>query len=147
MRGILVLWGLIAIPSVSAASTPLVTVGEMGGSGETRALLRRLLIQELGASLGASTAPGGARFELQGTITRLVRLPDPTQIVLSCEVSLILVERPGGSVRAFLSGSSHLNGGPSRRVEARGDARETAIRIAIRGALRRLPAALGSLDR
>jgi hypothetical protein len=140
MRWVLV-GALLAVPSVAPAGGPVVSVGAMGGSRETRALLRRLLIHELGTAFGAPAGTSGPRFELQGAITRLERLGDPrsTRAALSCEVSLLVLEQPGGALRAILSGSSRLNVARRPTVESGADEAdvEAAVRIAVRGAVRR----------
>jgi len=153
---------LAAAPSLAAPHDPAIEIGDMGGTAETRGVLRRLLGEEsdrrlhgAGASEGGFTpperagGPGGphrsdARYELTGS-ARLVRVPDATGVVLSCEVSLLLVEKPAGTVRALLRGRAHLARDRKRPAELGGDAAdvEEAVRIAVRGALRTLPEALG----
>ena len=136
---------LLALPTEAAAPGPRVVVGDTAGSGGTGQLLGLLLAQEIDRSLPDVPRGGPVRFELTGNVTQFVRIPDATRVVLSCEVSLVLVERPGGSVRALLRGRSHLNRDRKRAVEAGGDQAdvEEALRIAVRGALRPLRTAVG----
>lgn len=139
--------GLLVLAPGADAAPPRarVVVGDTGGSGQTRLLLRRVLGEEIDRSVPELRHAGTAWYELSGSVTRLVRVPDPTGVVLSCEVSLLLVEKPGGSLRALLSGSAHLNRDRKRAVEAGGDEAdvEEALRIAVRGALRPLRTAVG----
>lgn len=148
MRAPLVLvLGVMVLAPVAHAAPPRsrVIVGDTGGSGETRQMLRRVLGEEIDRSVPEHRHAGTGWYELSGSVTRLVRVPDPTGVVLSCEVSLLLVEKPGGSVRALLQGRAHLNRNRKRAVEAGGDEAdvEEALRIAVRGALRPLRAAVG----
>ena len=142
---------LIVLASLTLASAtdasptgPRVVVGDTGGSAQTRQLLRRLLAQEIDRSLPGVPRSSPAQFELTGA-AQLVRVPDATGVVLNCEVSLLLVEKPGGAVRALLRGRAHLNRDHKRSVEAGGDEAdvEEALRIAVRGALRPLRTAVG----
>jgi Arc/MetJ family transcription regulator len=139
--------GLLVLAPGAAAAPPRsrVVVGDMGGSGETRQLLRRVLGEEIDRSIPERSHTGTAWYELSGSVTHLVRVADATGVVLSCEVSLLLVEKPGGSLRALLSGRAHLNRDRKRAVEAGGDEAdvEEALRIAVRGALRPLRTAVG----
>lgn len=135
---------VLATPSAAAPPRPRVVVGDTGGSTQTRLLLRRVLAQEIDRSIADLPRGGHAWYEVSGSVTRLVRVPDATGVVLSCEVSLLLVERPGGSVRALLQGRAHLNRDRKRAVEAGGDDAdvEEALRIAVHGALRPLRSAV-----
>lgn len=135
---------LFTTSTVAAPVGPVVIVGETGGSSQTRAILRRLLAQEIDRSLPDAPRLGAPRYELSGA-AQLVRVPDATGVVLNCEVSLLLVEKPGGAVRALLHGRAHLNRAHKRAVEAGGDDAdvEDALRLAVRGALRPLRSAVG----
>ncbi len=112
--------------------------------GETAALVdAAVLVPELRDALSAEvsmnprlrlSAPGAASVVLRGSITRLERTAMGARSHVRCEISLIVADRRGGSVRAMLRGRASAQGTPGRSLD------RAVIRAAVRGAL-------GSLDR
>ena len=70
-----------------------------------------------------------ATLRFEDRVTRLDLSRDGTTAVARCEVSLLLLEMPGGSLRAILSGRSEVSGGTPDSLE------ERAVRSAVRRAL------------
>ncbi len=112
-----------------------IAIGETSAPGaegaEVAGALRRALSEELDAVSGVSvTSSRRARWVLRGSVTRLDVLQDGERNAIECEVSLVVAEH--GSVRLMLQGRAAARGAHVERL------RESAIRAAVRGALRPL---------
>lgn len=129
---------LYASPSAAQRLTVTsVAVGEVGlaegSSAESRAL-REALMLELDQLSGVHlTAARRARYVVRGSVVRLDTEPSEEGHRVRCEVSLIVAERRGGTVRMMLTGRAAAEG--PRGTE---QLRETALAAAVRGALRPL---------
>ncbi len=112
-------------------STPI-AIGETSApEAEVEGALRRALSEELGAVRGVSvTSRRRARWVLRGSITRLDVRRDGERNAIECEVNLVVAER--GNVRLMLQGRAAARGAHLERLQ------ESAIRAAVRGALRPL---------
>lgn len=71
-------------------------------------------------------------LRVEGNVTRLDFERVGTTSVARCEVSLLLLEMPGGSLRAILRGQSEVRGPRADSLE------ERVVRSAVRRALRPL---------
>lgn len=71
-------------------------------------------------------------FRLTGSVVRGEKSTDEGRAVYRCEVSLILMERRTGAVKALLTGRATGSGGRVDELE------EKVLRSAVRSALRRL---------
>lgn len=109
-----------------------IAIGETSApEADVEGALRRALSEELGAVNGVSlTSSRRARWVLRGSVTRLDVQRDGERNAIECEVSLVVAER--GSVRLMLQGRAAARGAHVQRL------RESAIRAAVRGALRPL---------
>ena len=138
--------GSLYAPNVGEAQgdrvAPSVAVGETAAVADPSLApaLRSALSDELGELRGVRlTNRERARYVLRGAVTHLERAPVRTGTRISCEVSLVLAERRGGSVRLLLSGRAEAHGGLSDHLE------EAVLRAAVRGALRPLGSTLPRL--
>lgn len=133
-----------ALPALAdGGRTSIVAVGETGAQtaspGDAGAL-HDALVREIGRLEGLRLAETRrARYVVGGSVTRLDRRANGRDVEVRCEVSLVVADARGGSIRMMLSGSAG----------ARGDDAETlahaALEAAVRGALRPLPSSLGAL--
>jgi hypothetical protein len=103
--------------------------------------LRRALEGEIDSVGGLRlSSQERARFVVEGSLTRLERRNIEHGMEVDCEVSLLLADARGGTVRLMLSGRAGARGGMD------GDAVErAAVEAAVRGALRPLPRTLRTL--
>lgn len=138
--------GSLCAPETGAAQrgrgAASVAVGETASTADPALApaLRSALSEELGELRGVRlTDAPRARYVLRGSVTRLERERAGAGTRVACEVSLILAERRGGSVRLLLSGRAEGRGGRSRDLEA------AVVRAAVHGALRPLGASLPGL--
>jgi hypothetical protein len=118
-----------------------VAVGETAALAEAAALgpeLRVALAEELSQNPDLRLAPlQAASVVVRGSITRLERTSSGSHGQVRCEVSLIVADRRGGSVRAMVSGRASAQGTLGRALD------RAVIRAAVRGALRPLGRTLG----
>ena len=136
----------LVLPQGSAAQRRHLTTVAIGSTGAaqggapTAEALKSTLADELAQLKGVGVAPAGtASFILHGSVIRLER-EDAQRF--HCEVSLIVADRRGGSVRMMLEGRAVAEG-PSSAAQLQ----ERALRHAVRGALRPLPEQLGAKKR
>jgi hypothetical protein len=125
------------------ASTPIVAVGETGAqtnSPDAASALRASLERELARlpSLRVA-ATREARYVVRGSVTRLERTPAGRDVQVRCEVSLVVAEARGGSIRFMLSGRAGARGPDAATLE------RAALDAAVRGALRPLSSTLVAL--
>lgn len=73
-------------------------------------------------------------FRLTGSVVRGERSTEEGRAIYRCEVSLILMERRTGAVKALLTGRASGSGGSADELE------EKVLRSAVKSALRRLEA-------
>ncbi len=123
-----------------------IAVGEVaandGGPGAAQAL-SRALVEALEAQPEIDVAPARrAQLVVRGSVVRWDRQAVDGGVEVRCEVSLIVSEARGGSIRAMLRGRGGARGGgdPSRLSN-------DALRAAVRGALRPLSAQGAALAR
>jgi hypothetical protein len=121
----------------------LVAIGALGSTvpgARATTRLHEAIRRQLKTVSGVREAPRTrARYILEGSVTRLERRRAQGGTEVKCEVSLLLSEKTGGSVRALLDGRAGATGeGPTERLES------AALQGAVRGALRRLPGAIES---
>src|SRR5690606_23652205 len=113
-----------------------IAVGETGAITDSAGLapaLRNALAAALEPHPAVELSPlHSARVVVRGSITRLDRAMVDGRAEVRCEVSLVVAERRGGSVRALLSGRARAQGTPGPRLDS------SAIRAAVEGALRPL---------
>jgi hypothetical protein len=111
-----------------------VAVGELGaGEGSADALFGAIArTLEDNPEIRVTTTPR-AELVVRGSVVRLERRRVGNELEVSCEVSLIVAEARGGSIRAMLRGRGGARGG--RDAERLSD---DALRAAVRGALRPL---------
>jgi len=142
------LWAALAAGQTCAPATAFATpdasvaVGSTGsrtGDASDAAALRTALRRELDAlgSVRVAASERRAQYVLRGSVTRLDARDVGRETEVRCEVSLIVAEARGGSIRLLLSGRAGARGaGDARRLEAE------ALGAAVRGALRPLGATL-----
>lgn len=125
-------------PSGSAAQRHERTTVAIGSTAATQggataaAAFKDALATELSQLQGVGLAPAKrATFLVHGSVIRYERESDDR---FRCEVSLLIADRRGGSVRMMLEGRAVAEG--SKPVA---QLRENALRHAVRGALRPLP--------
>ncbi|MEM9069892.1 MAG: hypothetical protein AAGE52_15375 [Myxococcota bacterium] len=117
------------IHGVEAQSATAIAIGATSGPEES--MMRRALSEELGNLRRLRvTSERRARWVLRGSVTRLDVQQDGDRNQIDCEVSLVVAER--GNVRMMLSGRAAARGAHVDRL------RDSAIRAAVRGALRPL---------
>ncbi len=142
-----VAWMQMCAPGVPVLAertlAPIVAVGETGAltsSPVAAGALREALVRELGRlpSLRVASARE-ARYVVRGSVTRLDRSPVGSEVQVRCEVSLIVADARGGSIRLMLSGRAGARGSDAVTLE------RAALDAAVRGALRPLPSTLGAL--
>ena len=80
-----------------------------------------------------------ARYVLRGSVTRLDRRASGDEVQVRCEVSLIVSEARGGSIRMMLQGRAGARGDDGDSLE------RAALEAAVRGALRPLSTSLDAL--
>lgn len=118
-----------------------VAVGETAALAEAAVLapeLRAALADELAHRPEMRLAPmRSASLVVRGSITRLERVRSGDHGQVRCEVSLIIAERRGGSVRAMVRGRASAQGTLGIALD------RAVIRAAVRGALRPLGQSLG----
>ncbi|MBX3249137.1 MAG: hypothetical protein KF901_18305 [Myxococcales bacterium] len=122
------------VHAVEAQRSTAVAIGETAAPeaivGEH---LRAALSEELGAVHGVRVTPTrSAHYVLRGAVTRLEVEGESDRRRLECEVSLIVADRRGGSVRMVLSGRASARGPGVERLQSQ------VVRAAVRGALRPL---------
>jgi hypothetical protein len=125
-------------------ATPIAvgTVGSNGQRAEDRAAFHDALTTEL-ASVGTLrvTEPRRARYIVRGSVVRLERRPLSRGHEVQCEVSLIVSEARGETVRLTLMGRAGARGeGAVERVE------RLALQAALRSAIRPLPNGLETTE-
>ena len=121
------------------ATLPGVAIGALTSNGTTQEVLRETLALELSRLGGVRvTALPDARYLVGGAVTRLERRRVAGRSQVHCEVSLIVAERRGGSIRMMLTGQATAAGS--------GDTLESsALSAVVRGALRPLGGSLVTL--
>jgi hypothetical protein len=124
-------------PATQAQRAPVrVALGEIGaadGAPGAAAALGEALERELrGRDDVQLTGPRRAQLVLRGSVTRLDRRRVGPQLEVRCEVSVIVADARGGSIRAMLRGRAGARGADAARLS------ENAMRAAVRGALRPL---------
>lgn len=124
-------------------STSMVAVGETGAqtsSPRDAGALRDALVREIGRLPSLRLAePNRARYVVRGSITQLDRRARGSEVEVRCEVSLVVSEARGGSIRMMLSGRAGARGGNGESLE------HAALEAAVHGALRPLSSSLGAL--
>jgi hypothetical protein len=123
--------------------TSVVAVGETGAQtsspGDAGAL-RDALVREIGRLPSLRLAETNrARYVVRGSVTRLDRQTSGSEVQVRCEVSLIVSEARGGSIRMMLQGRAGARGDDGDSLE------RAALEAAVRGALRPLSTSLGAL--
>lgn len=123
--------------------TSIVAVGETAAQtsspGDADAL-HDALVREIGRLPSLRLAETSrARYVLRGSITRLDRAATGAEVQVRCEVSLIVSEARGGSIRMMLSGRAGARGADAASLE------RAALEAAVHGALRPLSSSLGAL--
>jgi hypothetical protein len=114
-----------------------VAIGEVGASdgdpGTVRAF-SQVLSETLAAQPLVDVTPAQrAQIVLRGSVVRWDRRPVEDGLEVRCEVSLVVADARGGSIRAMLTGRGGARGaGDPARLSA------DALRAAVRGALRPL---------
>jgi len=128
---------------VAVGDTQVVAVGDTGSTIRDRGTehaLRRALVRELGELGAVRVAPRSrARYVVDGAVTRMTRDTRGSRARVRCSVSLLVSEARGGRVRMMLSGSAAARGTADGALE------HTAMRAAVRGALRSLHDSLARL--
>ena len=123
--------------------TSMVSVGETGAqtaSPEDAGALREALVREIGRLPNIQlAATNHARYVVRGAVTRLDRRALGDDVEVRCEVSLVVADARGGSIRMMLSGRAGARGDDGDALE------HAALEAAVRGALRPLPSSLGAL--
>ena len=120
-----------------------VALGEMGASRPAMAAaLTGAVEDELRQRDDVTLAPTGrAELVLRGSVVRMERHRVGQDLEVRCEVSVIVADARGGSIRAMLRGRAGARGRDARRLS------DNALRAAVRGALRPLGAHGSSLAR
>jgi len=117
----------------------------IGGAGEasdpTGSALQGIVAEELVAAVPSASARRGIRLESR--VLRMDRTQDARSTRVLCEVSLLVLEMPGGALRAILRGRAEFSGRSS--PEASEDLEAQALRRAVRRALRPLNRSLPAL--
>ncbi len=114
---------------------PSIAVGQTSAPDVVEHTLRAALNEQLGGFDSMRlTSPSNARFVVRAAVTRLDVQRDGERNEIECEVSVFVEER--GSVRMVLSGRAAARGSHVERL------RHSAVRAAVRGALRSLPSNL-----
>jgi hypothetical protein len=130
----------------SAGRAVRIAVGEIAardGGPRAAQALSRALVEALEAQPSIHVAPPPrADLVVRGSLVRLDRHAVEGGVEVRCEVSLIVAEARGGSIRAMLRGRGGARGGgdPARLSNA-------ALRAAVRGALRPLSTQSAALAR
>lgn len=123
--------------------TSIVAVGETGAqtsSPEDAGALHDALVREIGRLPSLRLAETRhARYVVRGSVTRLDCHVDGRDVQVRCEVSLVVADARGGSIRMMLSGRAGARGEDAESLE------HAALEAAVRGALRPLPGSLGAL--
>lgn len=135
-----------AVPATTAsgdgAQEIRVAVGEML-AGEHERALSTTVGEVIEAQPGVRLAPApSAELVLRGSVVRWDQRRVHDDLEIRCEVSMVVAEARGGSIRAMLRGR-----GGARGRNAEGALRRDALRAAVRGALRPLSAQGRSLAR
>jgi len=123
------------------AAIPGVAIGDLVAQDAGSAGLRDALSTEL-SRLGnvRVTRARRARYLVGGSVTRFEHRRVAERVEVHCEVSLVVAERRGGSIRMMLSGRATAAG-----AGATNDLERSALRAAVRGALRPLGGTLVAL--
>lgn len=123
------------------AHMPKVAIGDLVARDASSQGLHDALSSEL-SQLGnvRVTQPRRARYVVGGRVTRLERRRVAERQEVHVEVSLVVAERRGGSIRMMLSGRATAAGAGSPDSLA-----TSALRAAVRGALRPLGQGLDRL--
>ena len=123
------------------AALPGVAIGDLVAHDSDSAELRDALSMEL-SRLGGVHVTGvrRARYVVGGSVTRFERRRVAERMEVHCEVSLVVAERRGGSIRMMLSGQATAAGAGATDALER-----SALHAAVRGALRPLGGTLVSL--
>jgi len=129
----------VAGPTAAERGPLRVAVGETGattgGPRMARALSAALARALDGRADVRLTGRRQAQLVVRGSVVRLERRHRARELEVRCEVSLIVADARGGSIRAMLRGRAGARGG--------GDAAhlsDSALRAAVRSALRPLAA-------
>jgi hypothetical protein len=137
----------VCVPFRSAEGQRALESIAVGATGTTIASsnadrdLRNALTDELSTLGGVRVAPEHeARWVVRGSVTRLDRRVVGHAVEVQCEVSLLVADRRGGSVRMMLNGRAGARGGQSGE-----SLDQIALQAAVRGALRPLPRSLPRL--
>lgn len=122
-------------------AVPGVAIGGLVAQDAGSAGLRDALSTEL-SRLGSVHVTGvrRARYLVGGAVTRIERRRVAERIEVHCEVSLVVAERRGGSIRMVLSGQATAAGAGATDALER-----SALHAAVRGALRPLGGSLVAL--
>ncbi len=120
----------------SAQRLTPIAIGETAAPEEgVETQLREALSAELDALSGVRLAPTPrAQYVLRGSVTKLEVRGEAERRQIECEVSLVVADRRGGSVRMMLSGRAVARGPQVERLGPQ------VVRAAVRGALRPLSA-------
>lgn len=131
--------GAALLSTINAADaqgrSTAVAIGETTAPGALRGALRDALRDELGGVSGIRlTDARRARYVLRGSVTHIDERRETDR--MECEVSLILADRRGGSIRLILEGraAARLPQGDAEVARLRPE----VLRAAVRGALRPL---------
>src|SRR6185503_6415698 len=121
-------------PRSAAADAPPVTIGEVSAhvpSGEFGPALRTALEDELAAHGDAKPPRAALKFVLSATLVKLSAEQKNGTVRATAVVSVVLRRARDSSLHAILSGSATAEEDSSLE-----STRETALRAAVRGALR-----------
>jgi hypothetical protein len=130
---------VLVLPAVAREGSS-VRVGEVTAkSGAVRLDgFRRVLVEELGAlQIGETRESGG--FVLSASVVKLDARSARDEAVASCTVSATLRTARGGTMVAMLRGSGRV----VEAASALETAKQDALRVATRSAVRRVPEAVG----
>ena len=132
---VLLVSGLMMSAADAQTERTSIALGAMSAPGAMRAALRTALYEELDAVPSVRvTSSRNARYVLRGSVTRMASHRQTER--LECEVSLIVADRRGGTIRFILEGraAAHLPTDEASILRLQPE----VMRAAVRGALRSL---------
>lgn len=131
-------WSVLAAAHAAGDAPPTIAIGETAaqvGGAAVAGALSTSIERAIEARRDVRLAPDArrARWVVRGSVVRLERRSVADGLEVRCEVSLIVADARGGSVRAMLAGRAGARGvdDPDRLAQA-------ALDAAVRGALRPL---------
>lgn len=141
-RAVVQTLSVLLLPLTASAETRVVTLGELdvrAASDDREAALRELRDAVTTELARLDLGKTRERFVLSASITKLDTQVSRDRAESVCTVSATLRRARGGALHALLSGRARASDG----ARAATLARRTALRAAVRGALRRVPEAIG----